>query len=162
MFAVAVSPLPFGRSKIFNRTNGLLLARPGETSLTPGRAGCSQLTDAPPPAHRACWEGPRAFTLRHLSPREERPMSARWQWARHPAFRVAAGMVTAVLAGVAGAVILYQTSVQPGAAIVKSVFERGALVTPPAGFAQVARMVREQRVAVPTPGAPTAYLDIYT
>jgi acetyl esterase/lipase len=63
---------------------------------------------------------------------------------------------------VAGAVVLYQTSVQPGAAIVKAVFERGPLVTPPAGFAQIARTVQEQRVPVPAPGAPTAYLDIYT
>ena len=40
-----------------------------------------------------------------------------------PAYRIAIGSVTAVLIGVAGAFALYQTSVQPGAAIVK--------VTPP-------------------------------
>jgi acetyl esterase/lipase len=89
-------------------------------------------------------------------------MSADWRRARRSAFRVTAGVVTAVLVGVAGAVVLYQASVQPGAAIVKAVFERGPLVTPPAGFAQIARTVREQRVPVPTPGAPAAYLDIYT
>jgi acetyl esterase/lipase len=77
-------------------------------------------------------------------------------------YRITAGVVTAVLVGVAGAIVLYQTSVQPGAAIVAAVFERGRLVTPPAGFAQIARTVTDQRVPVPTPGAPTAYLDIYT
>jgi acetyl esterase/lipase len=77
-------------------------------------------------------------------------------------FRIAIGVVTAVLAGVAVAVILYQASVQPGAALVKAVFQRGQLVTPPVGFGQIARTVTEQRVPVPTPGAPTAYLDIYT
>jgi acetyl esterase/lipase len=97
-----------------------------------------------------------------LAFREEWPMRTHWQPAGRIAFRVAAWVVTPVLVGVAGAVILYQTSVQPGAAIVRSVFERGALVTPPTGFAQIARTVREQRVSVPTSGAPTAYLDIYT
>jgi acetyl esterase/lipase len=77
-------------------------------------------------------------------------------------FRIAIGVVTAVLAGVAVAVILYQASVQPGAALVKAVFQRGQLVTPPVGFGQIARTVTEQRVPVPTPGAPTAYLDVYT
>ena len=77
-------------------------------------------------------------------------------------YRITAGVVTAVLVGVAGAVILYQTSVQPGAAIVAAVFERGRLGTPPAGVAQIARTVTGQRVPVPAPGAPTAYLDIYT
>lgn len=51
---------------------------------------------------------------------------------------------------------------QPGAAIVQAVFQRNPLVTPPTGFGQIARTVTEQRVPVPTPGAPTAYLDIYT
>jgi acetyl esterase/lipase len=86
-----------------------------------------------------------------------------WQGAgMRAAYRITAGVVTAVLVGVAGALILYQTSLQPGAAIVKAIFERGPLVTPPAGFAQIARTVTEQRVPVPTAGAPTAYLDIYT
>jgi acetyl esterase/lipase len=70
--------------------------------------------------------------------------------------------VSALLLGAAGAAVLYQTSVQPGAAIVKAVFEKGPLVKPPTGFAQIARTVKEQRVPIPTPGAPTAYLDIYT
>jgi acetyl esterase/lipase len=78
------------------------------------------------------------------------------------AFRLALGTVTAVLAGVLGAFLLYGTSLQPGAALVRSVFEKNALVKPPAGFAQIARTVTEHRVPVPAPGGPTAYLDIYT
>lgn len=64
--------------------------------------------------------------------------------------------------GIAGAAILYQTSVQPGAAIVAAVFNEGQLVKPLAGFAQVARTVTERNVALPTRGAPAASLDIYT
>jgi hypothetical protein len=93
----------------------------------------------------------RASLRRHLPPPQGGlPVTARWQWAQRAAIRIGAGIVTAVLAGIVGAVILYQTSVQPGAAIVKAVFERGQLVTPPAGFAQVARTVTEQSVTVPT------------
>jgi acetyl esterase/lipase len=84
------------------------------------------------------------------------------RWTRRAPARIGAGIVTAVLAGIAGALILYQTSLQPGAAIVKAVFERGQLVKPPAGFAQVSRTVTEQTVTVPAPGAPVAYLDVYT
>jgi len=76
--------------------------------------------------------------------------------------RIGAGAATAVLAGVCAALILYQTSVQPGAAIVKAVFEQGSLVTPPPGFAQVARTVTMQSETVPVPGAPAAYVNIYT
>jgi len=68
----------------------------------------------------------------------------------------------AVLTGALGALILYETSLQPGAALVASVFNRNALVTPPPGFGQVARTVTERRVPIPTPDAPTAHLDIYT
>jgi hypothetical protein len=73
-------------------------------------------------------------------------MSADWRRVRRSAFRVAAGVVTAALVGVAGALALCQASVQPRAAIVKAVFEGGPLVRPPTGFAQIARTVREQRV----------------
>jgi acetyl esterase/lipase len=84
------------------------------------------------------------------------------QWTRRAPFRLAAGIVTAVVVGIAAALILYQTSVQPGAAIVASVFNGGQLVKPPTGFAEVARTVTERSVTLPTPGAPTASLDIYT
>lgn len=75
--------------------------------------------------------------------------------------RVAVWVVAAVLLGVAGAVALYETSVQPGASLVASVFNKNQLVTPPPGFATVAATVTERRVAVPVPGAPVAHLDIY-
>jgi alpha/beta hydrolase fold len=82
------------------------------------------------------------------------------QGAGMPAvYRITAGVVTAVLVGVAGAVVLYQTSVQPGAAIVAAVFERGRLVTPPAGFARIARTVTGQRVPVPTPSSAATVAD---
>jgi acetyl esterase/lipase len=75
--------------------------------------------------------------------------------------RVLAALL-AVLIGVLGAVVLYETSVQPGAVLVKAVFERAPEVTPPAGFSRIARTVTEQRVPIPTTDAPTAHLDIYT
>lgn len=87
---------------------------------------------------------------------------------RRPAIRghrVVRGVLTAALAvllGAVGALVLNETSVQPGVTLVASVFNRNALVTPPPGFAQVTRTVTEQRVPVPVPDAPTAYLDIYT
>jgi acetyl esterase/lipase len=85
----------------------------------------------------------------------------RRRWTQRAVFRIGAGFVTAVAAGVVAALILYQTSVQPGAAIVRSLFQANQLVTPPVGFEQLARGVTEQRVTVPTPGSPAAYLDIY-
>jgi acetyl esterase/lipase len=71
-------------------------------------------------------------------------------------------IVTAMLAGVAAALILYQVSVQPGAAIVKAVFERRPLVTPPPDFARLARSVTRQTITLPAAGAPAADLVIYT
>ena len=90
-----------------------------------------------------------------------RPGTARRRWTQRAPFRVGAGVVTALAAGIAAALILYQTSVQPGAAIVQAVFQQNQLVTPPAGFAQIARGVSEQQVTVRAAGAPAAYLDIY-
>ena len=60
----------------------------------------------------------------------------------------------AVLTGALGALVLYYTSLQPGAAMVAAVFNQNALVTPPPGFGQVARAVTEQRVPIPAPDAP--------
>jgi acetyl esterase/lipase len=90
-----------------------------------------------------------------------RPPTARRRWTQRAVFRIGAGVVTAAAAGIAAALILYQTSVQPGAAIVAAVFQQNQLVTPPAGFAQIARGVSEQQVTVRPAGAPAAYLDIY-
>ena len=80
---------------------------------------------------------------------------------RRAVLRVGAGFVTAVAVGIAGALILYQTSLQPGAAIVRALFERNQLVTPPAGFTQAARSVTEQRLTITVPGAPAAYLEVF-
>jgi acetyl esterase len=82
--------------------------------------------------------------------------------AGHRVGRRLLAAVLAVLTGALGALVLYETSLQPGAALVASVFDQNPLVTPPSGFGQVARAVTRQRVAVPAPDAPTAHLDIYT
>jgi len=68
----------------------------------------------------------------------------------------------AVGIGVGAASVVYQVSVQPGAAIVKAVFETGSEVTPPADFAGIADQVVETRgIAVATAGAPDAVLNVY-
>ncbi len=87
--------------------------------------------------------------------------------ARRPGRAARAGRrllwsLLAVLAGVAGALVLHQTSVQPGAELVRVVFDRAPEVTPPAGFGRIAGTVAERRVPVPVPGAPAAHLDVYT
>jgi acetyl esterase/lipase len=68
----------------------------------------------------------------------------------------------AVLTGALGALALYYTSLQPGEALVASVFSSNQLVNPPADISQIAQTVTAQRVAITVPNAPTAYLDIYT
>ncbi len=75
--------------------------------------------------------------------------------------RLLAGLL-AVLTGVIAAIVLYLTSLQPGAALTRAIFDRNALVTPPPGFSQLERTVTERRVPIPAAGAPTAYLDIFT
>ena len=60
-------------------------------------------------------------------------------------------LIRALIAGVGGvatAFIVYQTSVQPGAALVRSVFQGGVQVNPPAGFAATERTVTEVRVPI--------------
>jgi acetyl esterase/lipase len=68
----------------------------------------------------------------------------------------------AVVTGATGALALYHLSVQPGAALVASVFAQNARVKPPVGFSQIAAAVTERRVSVTVTDTPTAYLDIYT
>jgi acetyl esterase/lipase len=80
---------------------------------------------------------------------------------RRAAGRLLAALL-AVACGVLGAVVLYYTSLQPGAELTRAVFNRNAIVTPPAGFGQGARTVTVQRVPIVTAGAPTAHLDVYT
>src|ERR1700761_873874 len=67
----------------------------------------------------------------------------------------------AVVAGVAAAFIVYQTSLQPGAALVRAVFQGGAQVDPPAGFPAAETAVTETRVPIRAPGAPAAAIDVY-
>jgi acetyl esterase/lipase len=69
--------------------------------------------------------------------------------------------LVAVVAGVAAAFIVYQTSVQPGAALVRAVFQRSPQVVPPAGFAATEQTVTEVRVPIHAPAAPAAAIDVY-
>jgi acetyl esterase/lipase len=67
----------------------------------------------------------------------------------------------ALVAGVATAFIVYQTSVQPGAALVHAVFQNSVQVTPPAGFAAIEPTVTEVRVPIHVGGAPDAAINVY-
>jgi acetyl esterase/lipase len=80
----------------------------------------------------------------------------------HRVLRRLLAALLAVLIGALGALALYYTSLQPGAALAAAVFNQQTPVKPPAGFGSVARTVTEQRVPIPTPDAPAAFLDIYT
>lgn len=81
----------------------------------------------------------------------------RRRWPRRLLFACAA-IVVGVLAGAA----VYVTSLQPGAAIVKAVFEARPEVTPPPEFAQTAARVTESDpIAVPVADAPDARMRIY-
>jgi hypothetical protein len=62
--------------------------------------------------------------------------------------------VLAVLVGMADALALYYTSLQPGERLVASVFTQNHLVKPPADFSQIAPTVTERRVTIPVPDAP--------
>jgi acetyl esterase/lipase len=68
----------------------------------------------------------------------------------------------AVLLGVALGLVAYQTNVQPGAAVVRAVFDRHSEVTPPTDFAQIDREVSRVDDVVVTPhGMPSATIDIF-
>jgi acetyl esterase/lipase len=76
--------------------------------------------------------------------------------------RRALAAIGAIAFGAAIAFATYGLSVQPGAAIVKAVFETGAEVTPPSGFAGVASTVTETKgVPIRATGAPDASIDVY-
>lgn len=82
-------------------------------------------------------------------------IARRWGW-RIGALLVALGL------GVALAFGTYAISLQPGAAIVKAVFEAGPLVTPPSDFDTItAAVAPPSRVELEVPDAPDAFLDIY-
>ena len=70
-------------------------------------------------------------------------------------------LLVAVVAGVAVAFIVYLTSVQPGAALVRAVFSRGVQVIPPSGFATAEQDVTEVRVPIHAAGAPATAIDVY-
>ena len=73
--------------------------------------------------------------------------------------RVAAALVIGGLVGFAW----YHVDVQPGAAIVKSIFEAGPEVTPPGDFATTRAAVKVwPTVSVPATGAPAGSLALYT
>lgn len=94
-------------------------------------------------------------TIGSAPPSSERSRHRRWP--KRVLF-----VVTAVAAGIAISLATYATSVEPGAAIIKAVFEAKPEVTPPAHFAAIAATVSEKRgIPIVTPGAPDATLDIY-
>lgn len=71
--------------------------------------------------------------------------------------------VLAVVVGIAAAAGLYQVSVQPGAAIVKSVFETGSEVTPPSDYSAIAAAVTERRgIRITAAGTPASVLNLYS
>jgi acetyl esterase/lipase len=85
-------------------------------------------------------------------------VSEKW---KKPVRRVLAA-VGAVAAGVIIATVTYHVSVQPGAAIVRAVFEASPEVTPPKGFAAIEAKVKEvAKVPVPASGVPNATIDVY-
>lgn len=88
--------------------------------------------------------------------------SPNW-WRRHPFARRSIRVVAAIAVGALVALGWYQVSVEPGAGILRSVFEAKPEVTPPTGFADIRNQVRTwPTVAVPTPDAPDAHLVVYT
>jgi acetyl esterase/lipase len=81
---------------------------------------------------------------------------------RFPVWVRRAGLaVTAVLAGVTVAFGTYAVSVEPGAALVKAVFEAKPEVTPPAGFDAISASVTTgEPIPLTTSSAPPAALTI--
>jgi acetyl esterase/lipase len=67
-----------------------------------------------------------------------------------------------LMAAVGLPALLHQVSVQPGAALVKTVFELEPLVRVPTDYASQTADVRAERdIVIPVPGAPAAGLDVY-
>lgn len=91
-------------------------------------------------------------------PGHQSPRPRRWPaWARRSLFALAGVAVGALVA-----TAVYGTTVEPGAAIVKTVFEAGQEVTPPANFGAIRSTVAETRgIAVATDGSPGARLNVY-
>jgi acetyl esterase/lipase len=70
--------------------------------------------------------------------------------------------VGAIAVGALAAVVLYNVSVEPGAALVKSVFEAGQEVTPSTRFSIIRTKVTESKnVTFSSPGAPQSHVNVY-
>lgn len=84
-------------------------------------------------------------------------------WRAHTALRRLIRAAAAVAAGILLATAWYHVSVQPGARIVRAVFEAKPEVTPPSGFGRVRTQVTTwPKVALSVPGEPAAHLVFYT
>lgn len=80
-----------------------------------------------------------------------------------PGWRRLIRAVAAVVIGILVALVWYQLSPQPGASIVKAVFEAGPEVKPPAGFAAIeSRVTVHKTVTLRAADAPDAGLVLYT
>ena len=89
-------------------------------------------------------------------------MAVRDFWSRAAPRRIARVLV-AVIVGALVAVAWYQVSVQPGAAVLKAVFEAKPEVTPPSSFSSIRSSVKVwPEVAIAAPGAPRAELVMYS
>lgn len=70
--------------------------------------------------------------------------------------------IAAVAIGVASANALYGLSVQPGAALVKQVFDANPLVVPPANFSEIeSRVVEKRGIKISAVAAPASSLNVY-
>ncbi|MFC4242156.1 alpha/beta hydrolase [Gryllotalpicola reticulitermitis] len=84
-------------------------------------------------------------------------------WRAHPAFRRGARTLVALIIGGLVGFAWYHVSVQPGARIVRAVFEASPEVTPPAGFASTRAQVKVwPSVPITATGAPQSSLVLYT
>jgi acetyl esterase/lipase len=89
-------------------------------------------------------------------------MDVREFWRRTAPRRIARVLVAAIV-GALVAVVWYQVSVQPGAAVLKAVFEAKPEVTPPAGFSSIRSSVKVgPALTIASPGAPAAKLVMYS
>jgi acetyl esterase/lipase len=92
---------------------------------------------------------------------EEEEESMATPTARRVIRRVLLAVAAIALGGLLAGT-LYRVSVEPGAAIVKAVFESGSEVTPPSDFATIDSQVRESRkVPISTPEAPVGSVNIF-
>lgn len=87
--------------------------------------------------------------------------SVRRLWG-HAWVRRISGLAIAVVIGVGSAHVLYASSVEPGAALVKATFESKPLIIQPSDYPAVSSTVAAvQRVALDPAGPVPSYLDIY-